>query len=267
MTASSQLSDELEIRAGYGRTFIRPYKYIPLVNLYSSNRDTFQAQGMDLQDLFDGYDIEESHTIDLGLRYTGDWFDISPTFFYSTHSNLVCKVYAPRVVLNYDQFVGEATGYGLDLEMNAVLRDGLTLFVNPTYISMTYDNDLTYAGTALAVEGNQVVDTPEWLLKTGLIWQFQQFEMVPMLRYLGNRYADVENRDEVDAAMVIDLRLSYTVPKILQAEEVKFSLELNNLPDEEYISTIKVSDDSRQGLASYYPGAPFSTILTLSLAY
>ncbi len=267
VAASSQLTDEIELRAGYGKSFIRPYKYMPLVNLYSSNRSTFLAQGMNLQTLFDGYDIEESHAVDLGLRYTGTWFDLSPTLFYSTHSNLVCTVYDPRVDLNYDQFVGEATGYGLDLEMNAYLADGLTLFINPAYTSMSYDKDLVYAGNTLEADGNQMVDTPEWSLKTGLIWQAGPFEMVPMLRYIGSRYSDLENKDEVDAATVVDVRMSYTLPGILRTKEMKLSLELNNLLDEEYISSINASDDSRQGVASYYPGTPFSGMLSLSVKY
>jgi len=267
LAASSQITDDIELRAGYGKTFIRPYKYMPLVNLYSANRATFQAQGMNLQDLFDGYDIEESHIIDLGLRYTGEWFDISPTLFYSTHSNLVCTIYDPRVGLNYDQFVGEATSYGLDLEMNATLSDQLSVFVNPTYTSMTYDKNLTYAGKTMEADGNQVVDTPEWLVKTGLIWHTGSFEMVPMLRYIGSRYSDLENKDEVDGATVLDLRMSYTLPNMLKSKEMKLSLELNNLLDEEYISSINAMDDSRQGVATYYPGTPFSGMLSLSVKF
>lgn len=267
LAASTLLSDSAELRASYGKTFIRPYKYMPLVNLYSANRSTFLAQGMNLQTLFDGYDIEETHTFDLGLRYIGPWFELSPTLFYSTHSNLVCTVYDPRVGLNYDQFIGEATGYGLDLEMNAYLNDELTLFVNPTYTTMQYDKNLVYAGKTLEADGNQVVDTPEWLVKTGLIWHNGPFEVVPMLRYIGSRYSDLENKDEVDAATVLDLRMSYTLPNILKSKEMKLSLELNNLLDEEYISSINAMDDSRQGVATYYPGTPFSGMLSLSVKY
>ncbi|CAK8711671.1 Iron complex outermembrane recepter protein [Candidatus Electrothrix gigas] len=267
VAASSQLTDEIELRVGYGKSFIRPYKYMPLVSLYSSNRSTFLAQGIKMQNLFDGYDIEESHTVDLGLRYTGAWFDFSPTLFYGTHSNLVCTVYDPRVNLNYDQFVGEATGYGLDLEMNAYLTDDITLFVNPTYTSMTYNKDLVYAGKTLEADGNQVVDTPKWLLKTGLIWRAGPLEMIPMLRYIGSRYTDLENKGEVDGAAIVDLRMSYVLPNILDTEEMKLSLEINNLLDEEYVSAINASDDSRQGVASYYPGSPLSGMLTFSVKY
>ncbi|MGB5684529.1 MAG: TonB-dependent receptor, partial [Candidatus Electrothrix sp.] len=176
-------------------------------------------------------------------------------------------IYDPRVDLNYSQYVGEATSYGVDLEMNAYLSDDLSLFFNPTYTSMTYDNDLTYAGERLESEGNQVVDTPEWLLKTGFIYHPGNFEIVPTLRYLGNRYADLEHKSEVDGAALVDLRMSYTVPKFWGAEAVKCSFELNNLFDKEYISSINGYDDTRDGQATFYPGAPFSAMLTLSVTY
>ena len=92
---------------------------------------------------------------------------------------------------------------------------------------MSYDDDLTYAGQTRLTKGKQVIDTPEWMFKTGLIWTWKQFEAVPMLRYIGERYADAENNDEVDAALVADLRMSWNLPPdLLRSRESKLSLEL-----------------------------------------
>lgn len=266
--AAWHFSPELEGRVSYGKTFIRPYSYLPLHNIYNQNRATFLAQGISLQDLFAGYDFEQADIVDLGLRWTSDLVEIAPTFFYGKHENLLTTIYDSRVSLNYQQNVGEATGYGLDLEMNVFLGRQLSAFVNPTWTSMTYDNNLAYAGKLRPTEDNQVIDTPEWMIKTGLVWNWQQFEFSPMLRYLGKRYADAENISEVDDALVADLRMTYLLPpQLLQSKEMKLSLELNNLFDTEYISVISGSDDSRNGQASFYQGAPFSVMLTLSVRY
>ena len=265
--AAWHFNDKLEAHGSYGRTFIRPYSYMPLHSIYLANREAFQAKGIGLQDLFNGYDFERANIVDFGLRWTEERFEIAPTFFYGKHENLLTTIYDPRVDLNYQQNVGEATGMGLDLEMNAFLDKGLTLFFNPTYTSMTYDNDLSYAGKTRPTKDNQVIDTPEWMLKTGLIWNWQQFEVAPMLRYIGERYVDAENQNKVDSAIVADLRMSYLLPSILQSKEAKLSLELNNLFDKEYISSINGSDDSRNGQASFYQGAPFAAMLTFSLRY
>jgi iron complex outermembrane receptor protein len=265
--AAWRFSEALEAHASYGRTFIRPYAYMPLHSIYLGNRTAFQAQGISLQNLFDGYDFERANIIDFGLRWTTERFEISPTFFYGKHENLLTTVYDPRVNLNYQQNVGKATGLGLDMEINAYLDNGLTVFFNPTYTSMTYDNDLTFAGKTRSTKDNQVIDTPEWMLKTGLIWNWRQFEIVPMLRYIGARYVDAENNNEVDSAFVADLRTSWTMPDVLRSKEAKLSLELNNLFDKEYISSINGWDDSRNGQASFYQGAPFAAMLTFSLRY
>ncbi len=262
-----RLTDQVQAYGSYGRSFIRPYSYLPLVSLYSSNRQTFRAQNMTIQDLFDGYGLEESDTFDLGLRVAGKWFDITPTVFFGKHKNLLTTVYDPRVKLNYQQNIGEATSYGLDLEINTYLRKDLTFFVNPSYTSMTYDDDLSFAGKSVDSEGNQVVDTPEWLVKTGLSYRPGNFEIVPMLRFLSERYSDAENEQVVDASTLVDLRASYTWNKPPFATSMKFTVELNNIFDEEYISVINASDDTRAGNATYMPGSPFSAMLIVSVDF
>lgn len=265
--AAYRINESVQAYTSYGKNFIRPYSYLPLVSLYSSNRAAFRAQGMTIQDLFDGYGIEESDDVDLGLRITGSWFDITPTLFFGKHKNLLTTVYDPRVKLNYQQNIGEATSYGLDLEINTYLRKDLTFFVNPSYTRMTYDDDLSFAGKSIDSEGNQVVDTPEWLVKTGVSYRPGNFEIVPMLRFLSERYSDAENEQVVDANTLVDLRASYTWNKPPFAKSMKFTMELNNIFDEEYISVINASDDTRAGNATYMPGSPFSAMLIVSVDF
>jgi iron complex outermembrane receptor protein len=45
------------------------------------------------------------------------------------------------------------------------------------------------------------------------------------------------------------------------------SLDFTNLFDKEYIARVDAMDDSRAGATSYYVGAPFTTLLTVSLAF
>ena len=265
--ASWDLTDSMQIYGSYGRNFIRPYAYMPLINTYNANMAKFQDQGIKLQDLFDGYDFERSDNIDIGLRYNFKWFDISPALFFSWHRDLLVTVYDPRVDLNYQQNMGKARGYGLDLELNIYPMQNVTLFVNPTYTRLTYDEDISFNGSELDTEGRQVVDTPEWMLKTGVIYSVGGFEFVPVFRFTGKRYGDVEHREEIDASKVVDLRMSYTLKKILRSKEIKFSLELNNIFDEKYVAVIRGFDDTRAGSTSYYQGAPFSAIFNVVVSY
>ncbi len=103
--------------------------------------------------MFEGFGMEISDNLELGARFKHDWFEIMPTIFYSKNRNLLTTVYDPRVNLNYQQNIGKATGYGFEFETNLHITDNLTFFVNPTYCSMTYDEDLTYQGYTLSAKG------------------------------------------------------------------------------------------------------------------
>lgn len=265
--AAYKLTEDVQTYASYGKNFIRPYAYLPLINLYNANRPAFIAAGVTLNDLFEGRDIEESDNIDFGVRFKTPRFEIAPTAFYSKHRNLLTTVYDPRVNLSYQQNVGKATGYGLDVETKFYFGKSLTLFVNPSYTVLEYDENITYQGKTLMAEGNQVVDTPEFMVKAGLLYKWGDLEIIPMLRYVGSRYGDVEHKEKVDSYIVADLRLTYTLKKIPVGRSLKFALDLTNLFDKEYISVVNVMDDNREGSASYYPGAPFTAVLTASLEF
>lgn len=260
-------SKELQFSARYGKNFIRPYAYMPLVSLYNSNRAVFQKQGIQLSDLFDGYDIETSDNIDIGMRYVAERFDISPTLFFSKHKNLLTTIYDARVNLNYQQNIGEATGYGLEIPANIYLTESLTLFIHPTLTWLTYDDDITYMGNTLHAKDKQVVDVPHFMLKTGAIYKYGDFQFSPILTYLSKRYGDVEHKEEISSYWTADMKIDYIRRKILYADELKVSFELNNIFDKKYISIINASDDSRQGATSYYVGVPFTAMLSLSLSF
>lgn len=260
-------TNELHIYTSYGRNFIRPYSYVPIINTYNANRATFQKAGVSLNDLFNGYDMEITDNIEFGVRYQTDRFEIMPAVFFATHDNLLTTVYDPRVNLSYQQNVGKATGYGVDLETNIFISKDMTLFFNPTYTSLTYDEDLTFQGKVLQTDGNQVVDTPEWMIKTGLIYSWGAFQITPMLRYMGKRYGDVEHNEKIDDVILVDLNLAYKHHIKSFGKELKMSLQFQNLFDKQYISNITASDDSRAGSASYFVGAPFTMIGTVSFDF
>ncbi len=260
-------SKEIQFSARYGKNFIRPYAYMPLVSLYNSNRAVFQKQGITLDNLVNDYDIETSDNIDIGIRYMNEHMDISPTIFFSKHKNLLTTVYDSRVNLNYQQNIGEATGYGLEFPVNIYPIDNMTLFINPTLTWLTYDDDITYMGKTLHAEDKQVVDVPHFMLKAGAIYKYNDFHFTPILTYLAKRYGDVEHKEKIASYWTADMKIDYIRKKVLYADELKVSFELNNIFDKKYISIINAMDDSRQGSTSYYVGAPFTAILSLSLGF
>jgi iron complex outermembrane receptor protein len=99
------------------------------------------------------------------------------------------------------------------------------------------------------------------------IYKYGDFQFSPILTYLSKRYGDVEHKEEISSYWTADMKINYIRRKILYADELKVSFELNNIFDKKYISIINASDDSRQGATSYYVGAPFTAMLSLSLSF
>ncbi len=265
------LTPQTQLQASAGRNFLRPYSYMPLINTYNNNRPAFVAGGVTLQDMFDGYGIEKSSSFDLGMRYQGEHFDLTPTLFYGKHKGLLTTIADSRVMVGtpskpvqYQQNVGKATSYGLEMAFNAYVNDRLSIFVNPTYTHFTYDADITGAPGS---KGRQVVDTPRFMARTGLSYRWGNFEINPSIRYLGPRFGDAAHTERIGSHVVADLALNYTRKKALGNATLKAGLELNNLFNRKYVAVVNASDDNQGGAASYMAGAPFGAALKVGLEW
>jgi len=270
---SYSLNENIEPYLSYGRNFIRPYAYMPLVSLYNRLRPQFQAAGITLNDLFEGYNIERSDNIDLGVRIRKDFIEVTPTLFFSKHKNLLTTITDPRVTdpstgkpVNYQQNIGKAKGYGFELPVSVFISDWLTFYLNPTYNHLTYDGNITYSGKTLSTDGKQVVDVPRWTATSGLIFKYKDFEFIPQMRYIGKRYGDCEHKEEIASYAVFDLKLNYIKEKIGMLKTMKISLELDNIFNKKYVSVINAMDDAVSG-TTYSVGAPFTMRGSISFAF
>lgn len=218
---------------------------------------------MNAQDLFDGYGIEESHNIDVGVRFKGEMLEIAPTLFYGKHKNLLTTIINPiNPALSYQQNVGKATSYGIETEINLFMSDTTTLFINPTYTDFTYDEDII----GMKTKGKQLVDTPKWMARSGVIYKIGNFELVPMVRFLGKRYGNATNTEKVEEAWLADFKAIYTHKNFYEKSTLKVSLELDNIFDKEYISVINASD-YETGTTTYSQGAPRSIMLNAGVKF
>jgi iron complex outermembrane receptor protein len=155
----------------------------------------------------------------------------------------------------------------MEIETSFFVNEHLNFFLNPTYAVLAYDDDLTFQGVVRDTKDKQVIDTPEWTLKSGLIYILGDFELIPMVRYMGSRYGDAEHNEKIDDYVVADLKMGYTFNHLCFIDKLKLSLELTILFDHEYVSVINAMDDSRAGNTSYYVGAPFTAMMTASFAF
>ena len=258
-----QASPALEFYANYGRNYMRPYAYVPIAMIYSRNRSKFQAADLSLQDIFDKWKLETSDNFDIGCRFQQRWFSLAPTIFHARHQDLLFVAYDDQVGVNYHQNIGDATIWGAELECNIYPMDNLMLFFNPSYTKATFDNDLSSGSSTLKTDGNDLPDTPRWLLKAGFIYHYKDFTVSPSLKYVDQRYGEIENREKIDDYTTVDLMIGYKIKNLWFLQEANLEIEFTNLFDKKYVGSIKADDDGFKA-SQYYSGVPFTTVCKVS---
>lgn len=230
---------------------------------YSNNKAKFQAAGISFDQLWNQLKPERLDNFDLGFRYKGKIFSIAPTIYYSLDKNKVVTVYDAAVGAPYLQSGADATSYGAELEVTIQppmpVPGDLMIYLSGSYNSYEFDDNIRNASNnTVRCKGKQIHDTPKYMGKLGVTYSYKGFSITPMLRYLGERYGDVENEKKIDAYEVLDLHMSYNTGKVSMFEDIKFTLSLINLLDKQYIGLVNTSDFTLSNSTSYYPGAPFT---------
>jgi len=236
-----------------------------LISSYTTYKSLFKAAGITFSSLWDKLDIERYDNFDLGFRYKGKIFGIAPTVYYSKDKNKMLTIYDPVVGASYSQSDADATLYGAELEITALpplpIPGDLQLYLSGSYNRYTYDNDIRNASNnTVQSKGKQIADTPKYMAKFGATYSNHGFSVTPLVRYIGKRYGDVENKQKVDDYVVADLHMSYHTGRIWAMEDITFNMSFLNLFNKRYIGNINTSDFSLSTSTSYYPGAPLTVM-------
>ncbi len=256
-------SPALEFYLNYGRNYMRPYAYVPIAMIYSGNRNKFKTAGLSLQDIIDKWKLETSDNFDFGCRFQHRWFSLAPTIFYARHHDLLFVSYDAQVGINYHQNIGDATIWGTELECNLYPTDNLIIYFNPSYTKATFDDNFDSRGSIVETDDNDLPDTPRWLLKAGLIYNYKGFTISPSIKYVDQRYGDIDNQEQIDDYTTVNLKLGYKIKKLYFLQEASLELEFTNLFDEKYVGTIRADDDGFK-TSQYYAGIPFTTVCKVS---
>ena len=88
-----------------------------------------------------------------------------------------------------------------------------------------------------------------------------------MVRSLGERFADVEHREPVGGSLMADLRLIWSLGTRGPLRQVRASLDVMNVLDEQAASVINASDDSRAGTTSFLVAAPRTVAASVAVGF
>lgn len=208
-------------------------------------------------------DPESSKTFELGGRYRTERFQGVAAVYHVTFDNRLLAVAQGSSIQGNAPVlsnVGSVETKGVELAGTYRLSDAWSLYGAYTYNDSQYENDVVAQdGTVRArTKGKTVVNTPKNIFKGEIAFDQAGFFAKLGVAYTGERYYTYENIGGLaPSTTVADLTLGYRFEGEGWAKGTQIQINVTNLTDEDYISTI-----GSGGLVNSDPTGTAQTVLT-----
>lgn len=187
---------------------------------------------------------ETSWTEEGGYRYTSSKISGQVNYFHVNFSNRLLALQQGTGIVGNPSLltnVGGVTTNGVDVAATVPFASGFALYNGLTYSHSTYDSDVTTytpAATTYPIKGKMALDAPEVLYKTGLSYNKNGFFSNIDADYMSKRYYTYVNDGSVDGRFLASLGTGYQRANIGIFQDLKLQLNISNLFDNKYYSTI-----------------------------
>ncbi len=243
-----------KISFNYSKKYERPYAYGPLSSFYFKNYLTFIKKNISLQELFDKLHMEKVDAYDIIFTANFQKLFLKTDIFYEKHKRILVSLNDPRVNLSYQQNDGYARSYGIEISGQYNYSENFQVFSNFSFNKMEFTKDLNRGGKIYKLNSKQFPDSPKYMFKTGIIYKINKFEIIPLFKYIGKRYGDALNIEQINPYSILNLQMNYYL------KFGKIGIEADNIFNHKYIGRIDTWDDAT-GNTTYYAASPFTLLL------
>jgi iron complex outermembrane receptor protein len=224
------------------------------INLYLThstgyNSGGFNSRASTVSSWESPIDEENISSFELGMK--SDWWDnrlrLNAAVFYNEYEDIQTAQFEAGSGGASSRLVnaGEATYQGLELELTALLTDGLTLEMTYGYLDAEFDEYTErdpVTNEEIDISGNTTVSrAPENTANMGLQYDFQPFSWGALSARVDVNYLDdltfhpFNNRyDSADARTLVNARVSLNDIQVGDFGNLRISAWGKNLTDEEY---------------------------------
>ncbi|NWB97023.1 TonB-dependent receptor [Pseudomonas gingeri] len=215
---------------------------------------------------------ETSKTLEFGVRRSTPLYSASAALYGTRFDNrLLAIANCTGIVIcqNGVANVGRVNSRGLELSL-ALTPDTHWRWANSlTYNHSVYGDNYSSGGQTVEVKGKTVVDTPRLMFSSNLDWQWEHWNAGLQTNYMDKRYYTYTNDASVGAYWVSNASLGYDFGKLGDLKDTTLSLNMVNLFDRRYISTLNTDSsaatDPAGNLQILKVGSPRSAFVTVSL--
>jgi iron complex outermembrane recepter protein len=224
-----------------------------------------------------GTEPEYSTGEQIGYRYHG-LFNVDVNAFYmSLRNHQVSSLeYINGSLVNTAISAGGETIRGVSLETSTNTYHGFSVYGSAQYLYGTFDDNVPVGADYLPTHGKQMVESPNWIASIGGRYENGPFFASVTEKYVGSQFSTFMNDQRMPSYNTVDLALGYRLPDYKALSKPVIRLNLTNLADKSYISSVAsvttnaVATHGVNGTAIaggtplYYIGAPLAVMLTLS---
>lgn len=224
----------------------------------------FSASQAGFEAIRDNIQPETSTSLEFGWRFRGDAFEgVVTAYHVQFDDRLLAIQQGPAIVgaVNALANVGGVEATGLEAGLNWQINDTWYWYNSASLNDSSYSDDYFTAGNnRVALAGKTVVDSPELMFNSELGLELDRAFAKLHLKHTGERYYTYTNDGSVDSYNVVNLSVGYRFPDLGALKELTLQLDIANITDEDYISTVGSggfsNSDATGTQQTLLPGAP-----------
>lgn len=213
---------------------INQFPLSPAGGVYNLSPTTFDAFKANVKP-------ERASSVDFGIRTKKSDIEASIAAYYVNYRNRLvstknCQLTATCAsILNN---VGTVTSYGLEGLLITRLSDAWAWSTTASWNSSKINDDYKNGTTTVLSGGKTVVDAPQLLANSSVRYAENGWTGSIGARYVDKRFFSIQNDMSVSSYLTSDLAVGYNFRQIGIAKNMNIQLNVTNLFDNSYISTI-----------------------------
>ena len=234
----------------------------------------FSATQAGFNAIKDTIEPETATSFEMGYRFRGNGLEGVVTAYHVTFDDRLLAIQQGSAIIgafNALANVGSVTSKGIETGIDWQLNDQINWYNSASYNLSTIDDDYMSGTTRVNTSGKTVVDSPEWMFNSELGYEVDKAFAKLHLKYTGQREYTFLNQGDVDAFSVVNLSAGYHFGEMGMLKDLTAQLDIANLLDEDYISTVGSGGFGNSDLAgtamTLLPGAPRQMFLSIKAAF
>lgn len=234
----------------------------------------FSATQAGFDAIKDTIDPETATTFELGWRFRTDALEGVVTAYHVSFDDRLLAIQQGSAIIgafNALANVGGVISKGIETGVNWTLTDSITWYNSASYNLAQIEDDYTSGTTRVDTSGKTVVDSPEWMFNSEVSYETEQLFTRLHFKYTGEREYTYLNQGNVDAFSVVNLSAGYRFGDLGMLKELTAQVDVSNLLDEDYISTVGSGGFGNSDLAgtaqTLLTGAPRLMFFSLKASF